>query len=50
MGTGDQRVAHLPGRDAEHLGGDRGQLDPGVLQDAVELDVACDLAPSPKMV
>jgi hypothetical protein len=32
VGAGDQRVEHLAGRDAEHLGGDRGELDPGVLQ------------------
>jgi hypothetical protein len=28
----DQRVEHLAGGFAEHLGGDRGQFDPGVLQ------------------
>jgi hypothetical protein len=32
MGAGDQRVEHLAGGHAEHLGGDRGELDPGVLQ------------------
>ena len=32
VGAGDQRVEHLAGGHAEHLGRDRGQLDPGVLQ------------------
>ena len=32
VGAGDQRVEHPPGGHAEHLGGDRGELDPGVLQ------------------
>ena len=41
VSAGDQRVEHLPGRDAEHLGGDRGQLDPGVLQRLLDpLDLA----------
>ena len=32
VGAGDQRVEHPPGGHAEHLGGDRGELDPGVLE------------------
>jgi hypothetical protein len=32
VGAGDQRVEHPPGGHAEHFGGDRGELDPRVLQ------------------
>ena len=32
MRAGDQRVEHPPGGHAEHLAGDRGELDSGVLQ------------------
>ena len=34
--TSDQRLEHLPARDAEDVRGDRGQLDPGVLQQLPE--------------
>ena len=41
VGAGDQRVEHPAGGHAEHLGRDRRQLDPGVLQGLLD---ALDLA------
>ena len=44
VGAGDQRVEHPPCGHAEHLGGDRGQLDPGVLEGFLDpLYLACAL-------
>lgn len=36
MGTRDERLEHRPPGDAEHLGGDRGELDPSVLEDLLQ--------------
>ena len=44
VGAGDERVEHRPPGDAERLGGDRGELDLGVLEHLLEpLHLACAL-------
>ena len=45
--AGDQGVEHVPGRLAQHVGGDRGELDAGVLEHLVQaLDL---LGPHPRL-
>ena len=53
--AGDQRLDHGPARDAQHVGGDAGQLDVGVLQHLLDAvghrgPVADQLGPLPRQV